>query len=100
MTPEKIADVKRIISESNWPKYPRVDRFGLFVGNLPYSYGETDVADLFAEYGVLAVALVRDPEGASKGFAFIEVSAHCKVKVVHDRECLSRSLPPRSRILW
>jgi RNA recognition motif. (a.k.a. RRM, RBD, or RNP domain) len=73
MSDEKIADVKRILADNNWPKYPRVDKIGLFVGNLPYSYDEKDLLDLFAEYGVTGIALVRDPDGVSKGFAFIEV---------------------------
>lgn len=73
MSDEKVADVKRILADNNWPKYPRVDKIGLFVGNLPYSYDEKDLLDLFAEYGVTGISLVRDPDGVSKGFAFIEV---------------------------
>jgi len=73
MPEEKIADVKRILADKNYPKYPRVDKIGLFVGNLPYSYTEQDLTDLFAEYGLIGVSLIKAPDGASKGFAFVDV---------------------------
>lgn len=91
MSEEKIADVKRILAESNFPKYPRVDRIGLFVGNLPYSYDDKDLLDLFCDYGVTSVALVRDNEGLSKGFAFVEVSRllNCKMTCYYNRRVIS-----------
>jgi len=73
MTNEKISEVRQIIADRNWPKYPRVDKFGIFMGNLPYTYDEKDIGDLVAEYGVTGISLVKDPSGQSKGFAFIEV---------------------------
>lgn len=73
MTEAKVTSIKKMISEQNWPKYPRVDKVGLFIGNVPYLYSETDLSDLFAEYGLVGVSLVRDTDGQSKGFAFIEV---------------------------
>ena len=51
------------------------DRIGIFVGNLPYEYDEQNIGDLFGEYGVRQISLIRDPEGLSKGFAFVEVSS-------------------------
>ena len=51
-----------------------MDKIAIFVGNLPYTFVESDIYDLFAEYGVTSVSLVKDPEGQSKGFAFVEVS--------------------------
>ena len=73
MTGDKIAEVKKILSDRNFPKYPRVDKIGIFIGNLPYTFEEQDIYDLIAEYGVTSVSLVRDPQGQSKGFAFAEV---------------------------
>ncbi len=45
----------------------------LYVGNLSYSVGETQLKDLFAPYGEInEVTLIEDREtGRSKGFAFI-----------------------------
>ncbi len=47
----------------------------LFVGNLPWSATEGDVAGLFAEMGeVLSVRVIADREtGRSRGFAFVEL---------------------------
>lgn len=84
MKPEKIADVKRIINDNNWPKYPRVDKVGLFIGNLPYSYEEKDIIALFQEYGLVGVSLVKDADGLSKGFAFIEVTSESIAQKVVD----------------
>lgn len=75
MPTSAIREVKRIIADRNVPKYPRVPKHSIFVGNLPYNYVEKDILDLFAEYGVTSISLVRDPEGLSKGFAFLEVSS-------------------------
>jgi hypothetical protein len=87
MTEEKVNEVKKIIAEKNWPKYPRVDKIGIFVGNLPYTYEEKDLGDLFGEYGLTGITLVRDAEGRSKGFAFLEVSneedAQLMIKEMH-----------------
>ena len=73
MTTEKIGEVKRILADRNFPKYPRVDKVGVFIGNLPYTFEEKDIYDILAEYGVMQVSLVKDPQGQSKGFAFAEV---------------------------
>ena len=73
MTETKINEIKRILADKNLPRYPRTDKVQLFVGNVPYTYTEKDLTDLFSEYGILSVVLVRDTEGSSKGFGFIEV---------------------------
>lgn len=75
MSTSTIRDLKRIIADKNLPKYPRVPKHSIFVGNLPYGFVEKDILDLFAEYGVTSVSLVRDAEGLSKGFAFVDVSS-------------------------
>ena len=46
----------------------------LYVGNLSYSTGESDLRDLFAAYGAVeSVAVITDRDsGRSKGFGFVE----------------------------
>jgi cold-inducible RNA-binding protein len=48
----------------------------LYVGNLPYEVGETDLQDLFARAGsVDSVNVMRDQTtGRARGFAFVEMS--------------------------
>ncbi len=48
----------------------------IFVGNLPFSASESDLRDLFADYGEIesaAVILDRDT-GRSRGFGFVELA--------------------------
>ena len=49
----------------------------LFVGNLPYSVGDDDLEDVFADHGsVVSVVVIRDREtGRSRGFGSIKVTA-------------------------
>ena len=49
----------------------------LYVGNLPYTTTETELADLFASIGpVETVNVVRDmATGRARGFAFVEMSS-------------------------
>ncbi len=47
----------------------------IYVGNLPYSYGNGDLEQLFSEYGAVTSAQVimdRDT-GRSRGFGFVEM---------------------------
>lgn len=74
MPKETVQDVKRILAEGNALRYSRVDKVGVFIGNLPYSYTEKEIEELLAEYGVINVSLVRDADQQSKGFAFVDVS--------------------------
>jgi RNA recognition motif-containing protein len=48
----------------------------LYVGNLPYQTGETELQELFARAGTVeTVNLVRDKAtGRARGFAFVEMS--------------------------
>jgi RNA recognition motif-containing protein len=48
----------------------------LYVGNLPYEVGETDLQELFAQAGsVDSVNVMRDQTtGRARGFAFVEMS--------------------------
>ena len=47
----------------------------IYVGNLPYAATETDLEELFGEYGQVAtVTIIRDRnDGRSKGFGFVEM---------------------------
>ncbi|OHD57350.1 MAG: RNA-binding protein [Spirochaetes bacterium GWF1_51_8] len=47
----------------------------IYVGNLPFSTSEQDLASLFAPYGeVVSAKIVVDREtGRSKGFGFVEM---------------------------
>lgn len=74
MTDTKISEIRQILADRNFPKYPKVDKVGVFVGNLPYTWTEKEIGDIFGEYGVTNIALVKDNEGQSKGFAFVETS--------------------------
>jgi RNA recognition motif-containing protein len=51
------------------------DPMTIYVGNLPYSIGETEIRQAFEEFGeVQRVRLIHDREsGQSKGFAFVEM---------------------------
>ncbi|MCJ7753734.1 MAG: RNA-binding protein [Thermoanaerobaculales bacterium] len=47
----------------------------LFVGNLPYSIGESELEAAFGDHGtVIGAVVIRDREtGRSRGFGFIEM---------------------------
>jgi RNA recognition motif-containing protein len=47
----------------------------LFVGNLPYGLGESELEAAFADYGtVVSAVVIRDREtGRSRGFGFVEM---------------------------
>jgi len=49
----------------------------LYVGNLPFEVGETELQDLFARAGsVESVTVMRDQTtGRARGFAFVEMSS-------------------------
>lgn len=47
----------------------------LYVGNLPYSYRDSDLEELFQDYGTVASAvIIMDRQtNRSKGFGFVEL---------------------------
>jgi RNA recognition motif-containing protein len=49
----------------------------LYVGNLPYEVGETELQELFTRAGAVeSVHIVRDQmTGRARGFAFVEMSS-------------------------
>ena len=58
----------------------------LFVGSLPYSITDEDLADLFKDFGTVASAKViidRDTN-RSKGFGFVEMSSDEEAKAAMD----------------
>jgi len=48
----------------------------IFVGNLPFSMGETELRELFEQKGAVdSATIMRDVEtGRSRGFAFVEMA--------------------------
>ena len=49
----------------------------IYVGNIPYSKSETDVKELFGQFGdVLSVKFINDHEsGRFRGFGFVEMDS-------------------------
>lgn len=49
----------------------------LYVGGLPYTYGDDELADAFKQFGTVASAsVIKDRDsGQSKGFGFVEMSS-------------------------
>ena len=49
--------------------------FTIFVGNLNFETTEMDLEELFGSYGeMLSIKMVREVDGRSKGFAFVEMA--------------------------
>jgi RNA recognition motif-containing protein len=81
----------------------------LFVGNLPHSYSEDKVREIFAEHGEIAnVAVPKDRyTNAPRGFAFVEMpndeEAKAAIDAVNGTEHDGREIrveearPPRER---
>ena len=68
----------------------------LYIGNLPWKLVEADLAETFAQYGVVegSVKVIRDREtGRSKGYGFIEVErGEDAIQEMNGREVLGRGL--------
>lgn len=70
----------------------------LYVGNLPYQIGETELQELFAASGeVETVSVMRDQAtGRARGFAFVEMSteegAQAAIRDLNEKEVGGRSL--------
>ena len=52
----------------------------IFVGNLPFTTTESDLRELFSEYGTVdSAAVITDREtGRSRGFGFVELAADAR----------------------
>ncbi len=69
----------------------------IFVGNLPFTITETELRELFEEYGALESAkLITDREsGRSRGFGFVEMDnadADAAIKALNGKEMGGRSI--------
>jgi RNA recognition motif-containing protein len=70
----------------------------LYVGNLPYEIGETELQELFARAGsVESVSVMRDQAtGRARGFAFVEMSndeeAQTAIRDLNESQVGGRSL--------
>lgn len=57
----------------------------LYVGNLPYSYNDGALKQLFSPYGdVVASVIIDRTNGRSKGFGFVEVSEDMAQKAMSE----------------
>ncbi|MCX6359903.1 MAG: RNA-binding protein, partial [Armatimonadetes bacterium] len=59
----------------------------IYVGSLPYSVTETQLEDLFAQFGqVNGVDVIKDREtGQAKGFAFVEMADASEAQLAMDK---------------
>lgn len=59
----------------------------LYVGNLSYEAGETDLQDLFATAGTVeSVHVMRDmATGRARGFAFVEMASDAEAQTAIDQ---------------
>jgi RNA recognition motif-containing protein len=70
----------------------------LYVGNLSYSASETELRDLFSQYGTVeSVAVITDRDtGRSKGFGFVEFAndqeAQAAISGLNGKDMSGRSL--------
>jgi len=69
----------------------------IYVGNLPFNAGESDVRNLFAPYGeVIAVRLVKDRRSRRpKGYGFVEMNvsdARAAIKHLNGTDYAGRTL--------
>jgi RNA recognition motif-containing protein len=70
----------------------------LYVGNLPYEVGETELQELFARAGsVESVTIMRDQmTGRARGFGFVEMStdeeAQAAIRELNESQLGGRSL--------
>ena len=68
----------------------------LYIGNLPWKLVESDLAEAFADYGVIegTVKVIRDREtDRSRGYGFIEVDrGEEAIEEINGKEVLGRNL--------
>jgi RNA recognition motif-containing protein len=58
----------------------------IYVGNLPWSVGDTELRELFAPFGTVhSASVVNDREtGRSRGFGFVEMDEGDAMKAIGD----------------
>lgn len=70
----------------------------LYVGNLPYSITDNELAEIFAEYGpVVSSVVIRERDsGRSKGFGFVELEsdemASSAIEALHESDVGGRTI--------
>lgn len=70
----------------------------LYVGNLPYSIGESELQELFSRAGAVdSVTIMRDQAtGRARGFGFVEMNtqegAEAAIRELHDTQVGGRNL--------
>jgi RNA recognition motif-containing protein len=70
----------------------------IYVGNLPYSFSDSDLEQLFAEHGSVdsAQVIMDRTTGRSRGFGFVEMSdddeARAAISALNDAESDGRRL--------
>ena len=73
---DQIEAVKKNLSEGREARSGPPKKKGaitLFCGNLPFTYVDNDIIELFKPHGeVASVSLVRAPDGRSRGFCFVD----------------------------
>ena len=69
----------------------------LYVGNLPYSIGDSELSGIFAAYGTVASAqVIMDREtGRSKGFGFVEMGTDSEAQAAI-AECNGKEMEGRA----
>jgi predicted Zn finger-like uncharacterized protein len=73
----RVAEIKEALALGKDPSEEKPRRKGavtIFVGNLPFHYEDKEVEETFAPFGeVASITLVRQPDGTSKGYAFVDM---------------------------
>ena len=70
----------------------------IYIGNLPYSFSDDDLRDLFATHGEVSSAnIIMDRDsGRSKGFGFVEMpdkaAAESAINAVNQSDVQGRSV--------
>ncbi|MFO7924757.1 MAG: RNA-binding protein [Bacteroidales bacterium] len=70
----------------------------IYIGNIPYSLKETDIEQLFAEFGtVMSVKIITDKfTHRSKGYGFVEMEndseGESAIENLNGKDVLGRSL--------
>lgn len=69
----------------------------MYVGNMPFSLTDVDLARMFGEYGeVTKLLVIRDPMGRSKGFGFVEMAerqaGEAAIQGLHERVVDGRAI--------
>ncbi len=70
----------------------------IYVGNMPFSTDESQLTNMFNQYGTVdSVSVVMDREtGRAKGFAFVEMSnkneANAAIEALNGTDCNGRTI--------